>query len=219
MRLDSEKNNVQLVVILLLSDYLPNQKEMTIHHIKLKDLNGQFIRQLKAQSQDLEQKVTIWLPKKVSGIKEEEAWEIIGMLDWKKENSEAILAPAITHLSQLPEAKITAFEDWLSEKLYQLDGQKYAENTGDNAFRGNGNPFSVDSFLYARCMVVASGQKVYGPILENPAGMLKNQTFEPLLNLASRAYKRKTGKEWEHLPALYLRNLCQCQGLGRFGRD
>ena len=187
---------------------------MTVHHIKLKDLNEQFIQQLNAGNQDAEQPVTIWLPKKTGGISERESWGIIGMLDWEKENSTAILEPAVARLSQFSEAKIAAFEDWLSEKLYRLDGQKYAEHTGSNAFKGNDQAFSVDGFLYARCMATARGRETYEQILAEPEKMVKDETFEPLLSLASRAYKRKTGEDFDHLPAFIYETFANAEGWG-----
>jgi len=122
------------------------------------------------------------------------------------------MAAAMTHLSGLSKAKIKAFDDILSEKLYQLDGQQYAENTGQNAYQGEDTPFSVDGFLYARCMAVAQGKDTFDTILVNPEKMVKDDSFESLLSLASQAYQKKTGKPYEHIPAFIYETYANTKG-------
>ena len=64
---------------------------MTIHRIKLKHLNSQFIQKLKKQHRNGEQEIALWVPSmsadKVSNIalSEEQFWQLITLLDWKKE--------------------------------------------------------------------------------------------------------------------------------------
>lgn len=130
-----------------------------------------------------------------------EFWKIISLLNWEKSgDDEAVLQPAVAYLSQLEIADIEKFQDMLSEKLYHLDGQKYAEQTGDNAYTEEGF-FSVDTFLYARCCVVANGEAYYKHVLKNPMDMPKNLTFESLLYLASEAFFLKTNQQWSYVPA------------------
>ena len=79
--------------------------------------------------------------------------------------------------------------------------KKYAIHTGQNAYQGEEAPFSVDGFLYARCMAVAKGQDVYENILQEPENMIRNDSFEPLLSLAELAHQKKTATTYEHIPA------------------
>ena len=123
-------------------------------------------------------------------------WAIIDVLDWKTRDSTAILAPAIKALSQFSQNDIQVFHDILNEKLYALDGRRYAEQLGSNRYTtDNSNPFSVDSFLYARCCVVANGKDFYQKVLENPVKMPKEYTFESLLYLPRKAWQLKTGHD------------------------
>jgi len=185
---------------------------MTIHRVKLKDLNKEYLEKLQGQATNGEQEVAIWFPQKSTALLEKEFWKIIALLDWKKRKAKTIIAAALAHLSQLSEAKIKAFDDILSEKLYQLDGQQYAENTGQNGYQGEDKPFSVDGFLYARCMAVAKGKATFEAILANPEKMVKDDGFESLLNLASQAYQKKTGKSYEHLPAFIYETYANTKG-------
>ena len=185
---------------------------MTIHRVKLKDLNKEYLEKLQGQAANGEQEVAIWFPQKSTALSEEEFWKIIHLLDWKKRKAKTIMAAATAHLSQLSEAKIKAFDDILSEKLYQLDGQQYAENTGQNAYQGEDAPFSVDGFLYARCMAVAKGKTTYKNIIDEPTKMVKDASFEPLLSLASQAYQKKTGKSYEHIPAYIYETFANTKG-------
>lgn len=185
---------------------------MTIHRVKLKDLNKEYLEKLRGQTANGEQEVVIWLPQKTNALSEEEFWEIIDLLDWKKRKVAKITALAINHLIKLSVKQIAAFDDILSEKLYQLDGQKYAENTGQNAYQGADQPFSVDGFLYARCMAVTKGKVFFESIISDPTKMVKDDSFEPLLNLASQAFQKKTGKPYEHIPAYIYETFANTNG-------
>ena len=115
-------------------------------------------------------------------------------------------------LSKLSEQQIKAFEDILSEKLFLLDGEMYAKHIGDHGYRDADAAFSVDGFLYARCMAVARGKSTYEKILEKPSEMVKNEDFEPLLDLAGLAYFQKTGKELDHIPAFIYETFANSKG-------
>ena len=133
---------------------------MTIHRIRLKNLDAEFIAQLRAESEGEDAEVAIWLPGKpdTAALSENDFWHIIELLDWERDKPDAVIRPAVDHLSQHPVPAIQAFQDWLSEKLYLLDGEQYAAQAGENAYRGPEHPFSVDEFLYARCYIVAQGK-------------------------------------------------------------
>lgn len=175
---------------------------MTLHRLKIKDLDAQFIQKLKSSHTNEDAEITFWLDGEVSdALSEADFWSLIEKLDWEKgENNQEIIQPLIKALSQLTEEKIYAFEDILSEKLYKLDAKKYAQNTGENAYQKD-KYFSPDSFLYARCCVVANGREFYETVLKNPAEMPKDLTFGALLRVAAEAYELKTGNKFKHSPA------------------
>lgn len=179
---------------------------MTIHRIKLKDLNAQFLQQLRAQYTDQELEIAFWLsPKSINKsahkhLSEDQFWQLINLLDWEKTgDSNAVIEPLVASLSTRSIEAIQTFEDRLSEKLYLLDGEQYAQHTGDNAYK-DGREFSVDTFLYARCCVIANGQEFYKSVLDNPLEMPKNLTFSALLRVASTAYLRKTNTIFKYQP-------------------
>jgi hypothetical protein len=123
-------------------------------------------------------------------------WAIVALLDWRTLNSDAILAPAIKKLSTFSKADIHAFPDILNEKLYALDGRRFAEQLGSNKYAPENNKhFSVDGFLYARCCVVANGKTFYETVLKNPIKMPKEYTFESLLYVPKEAWKLKTKRD------------------------
>lgn len=123
-------------------------------------------------------------------------WAILDLLNWKTRNSDTILAPAVKALSLLSLEDIQAFHTFLNEKLYVLDGQRFAEQLGSNRYISEGNKhFSVDGFLYARCCIVANGKKFYEKVLEDPSKMPKEYTFESLLYLPRKAWEAKTGRD------------------------
>ncbi len=185
---------------------------MTIHRVKLKDLNKEYLRKLQEQVVDEEQEIAIWFPKKSNALSDVEFWKIISLLDWKKTKYEHITAPVVNKLSELSTDKIKCFDDILSEKLFTLDQQEIAENTGKNAYKGEEQSFSVDGFLYARCMIVAQGKKYFEKIMVDPSAMIKNKTFEPILSLASRAYSKKTNQPYEHIPAYIYETFANTKG-------
>lgn len=127
---------------------------------------------------------------------EDQFWAIISLFDWKKFERADIIAPAIEALSRLPEEDIYAFHDLLHQKLYDLDGRRFAVHLGSNRYaQDEDKHFSVDDFLYSRCAVVANGRTFYESVLQNPRRMPKEFTFESILYLPEKAWKMKTGRD------------------------
>lgn len=94
--------------------------------IQINQLSPAFIKEMKEKYGEAELEITVNRKPDFMPLKEAEFWAIIDLLDWEKEEDAAIVAPAIEQLRSLPVAHIYTFEDILSEKLYQLDQQKYA---------------------------------------------------------------------------------------------
>jgi predicted DNA-binding WGR domain protein len=133
-------------------------------------------------------------------MSEDVFWRIIRLFDWKKlGDDDGVIEPAIAALSQMSAGMINEFEDILAEKLHSLDTEAHAREVGEYAY-GTDEYFSVDLFLYMRCVVVANGPEVYASVLADPTQMPEDCDFEPLLSVARLAYERKTGAEFKHLP-------------------
>jgi hypothetical protein len=165
--------------------------------IKSEDLNPAFIHDLQEQygsKAELEIRVQ---PEAAEILSEDAFWRIIELLDWSKEGDDAaVIEPVIATLAELPISFIYQFADKFSEKLYHLDTKAHA-----TAYNKEADEFiSVDDFLYVRVCVVANGRAFYEDILSNPSKMF-DLSFEPLLYVAWDAYKRKTSKEWDYIPA------------------
>lgn len=174
---------------------------MTIHRIKLKDLTIAYLQKLQQQFVDKETEIEIRLAipqqkqKRKTAMSEATFWEIIHTLAWEKpEDNDAILQPAVQQLAQYSQTAILTFHDLLSEKLYLLDGKKFADNASSQ------KSISADLFLYARCFVVASGKALYYQTLNNASRFPKDMFFDDLLYLPEYAWTMKTGQVFNHLP-------------------
>lgn len=131
-------------------------------------------------------------------MSETEFWKIIAKFNWKKLGDDAaVIKPAVNALAAWQPAQIRRFEHILAKKLYQIDGIQYAREIGEDAYVDDKTPFSVDWFLYARCVVVANGKEAFAHISKNPADMPKDMDFEALLDVARQAYAQRTGEEFE----------------------
>ena len=128
-------------------------------------------------------------------------WDIIDRLDWQQRDRAQVVKPALESLSRFPVESIEAFHDIMAEKLFALDARRFAVQLGSNRYTDSGdNYFSPDDFLYSRCGVVARGKTYYDMVLQNPARMPKEFTFEQVLYLPRRAYELKTGlDDYDHV--------------------
>ncbi len=169
--------------------------------IPIRALNEELIKDLQEKYPAGELRILVHKNKKKAPLSKAFFWEIIALLDWDKvEDDEAIIAPAVSRLAAAPVRHILEFADLLSEFLYRLDTPKYAQNIGEEALK-EGQYFSVDNFLYARCCVVANGKAAYENVLNTPEQMPKDLTFEALLTIPSEAYERKTSRPYSYVPA------------------
>lgn len=134
-----------------------------------------------------------------SAVSDEQFWSLIGRLDWKRlGDDDAVVRPLVNALKALPVEEIYAFDDLLAWKLYALDTEAHARHMGEESYQGPEEHFSVDSFLYTRCCVVANGREVYQEILRDPAEFPEDAEFGALLYVASEAYEEKTGEKYAH---------------------
>lgn len=169
--------------------------------IPLRTINESVIRDLKEKYPEAEISVALHQDRNKAPLSEAYFWEIISLLDWNKTGDDvAVVEPAKARLASGPVRHIFEFADLLSEKIYALDGRKYALHIGEDSWSPE-HYFSVDNFLYARCCVVANGRDLYEKVLHDPVLMPKDLTFEELLYIPSEAYERKTGKQYDYTPA------------------
>jgi hypothetical protein len=132
-------------------------------------------------------------------LSERQFWDIIELLNWDAEgNDDTVIAPAVRNLKALDKDAIAAFEDILCEKLFLLDGEKFARQIGRESYHGPERYFSKEWFLAARCCAVANGQGFFEEVLIDPSAMPKDLGFLALKDLAAKAYKEKTGEELKY---------------------
>lgn len=174
----------------------------TVLKINVNDIDNKFVENLKKEYSDSELEIIVHDQfEPVPSFTDNDFWQVIDLLDWSEEgNDEKTVEPVINTLEQMPLANIYRFLDILSEKLWQLDTIKHAKVFLDDPEEEG--YLSVDDFLYARCAVVANGKNYYEEVLHHPEKMPKDLTFEPLLYVASRAYKHKTGKDFMARPIM-----------------
>lgn len=173
----------------------------TVLNINMDDIDTKFVEDLKRDfaHATLEIRVLTQLDG-TSTFSEADFWKAINMLDWEQEgDDEKVTEALINFLSEAPIGHIYRFSDLLSEKLWQLDTYAHAKVFLDDP--DEEGLLSVDDFLYTRCAVVANGQDYYEKVLHKPHLMPSDLTFEPLLYIALKAYKRKTGKNFSPISA------------------
>lgn len=134
---------------------------------------------------------------------EKEFWNLLQKLNWDETgDDDAVIEPVINALCEKSVQDIYSFEEILTQKLHNLDTMAHAKEIGDGAYINDDEYFSVDEFLYARCVVVANGEEVYNDILNHPEEFPKDMEFEAILGIAPEAYERKTGDEWDYTTRL-----------------
>lgn len=186
--------------------------------LPLRNVTQDALRDLQEKYPNAEVQISLAEPASDGLLTEVQFWDMIALLDWSKEgDDDAVVEPLVAALAAGPIRQIYDFADILSQKLYALDGLKYAVQIGENAFKPD-NYFSVDVFLYARCCVVANGREYYEQVLQQPEKMPKDMDFEPLLYAAANAYERKTGRDWDYVPPYNIETYANEEGWAETGR-
>src|SRR5262245_27949975 len=129
---------------------------------------------------------------------EEEFWRLVGGLGGSVDQ-EAV-AELTARLVGAGEAASVGFAGRLAEARFRLDRQVLAEQPFQDSEGPSVVPLgeSADSFLYARCAVVASGREVFDAVLAKPESFARAWDLgaEVLLEVAPAAYEEATGKPW-----------------------
>jgi len=127
----------------------------------------------------------------------EEFWVYMQKIDWKQPKDAAKVKPLIHALTTATIPTIYQFSEQLAFLLHQLDGPAFAKPLEQNELG-----FSADTFLYARCLVVAKGKTYYETILKQPTKIPTTKDFEALLSVAATAYLQKTGNSYPYIPSI-----------------
>ncbi|GAA1384077.1 DUF4240 domain-containing protein [Catellatospora chokoriensis] len=128
-------------------------------------------------------------------LTDDEFWELVATLGARPDAQDDTPYEELTEkLAQGPVDRITGFAEVLARQLYELDRRYLAQGTG----------LSDDGFLYARCAVVVAGREVVATVLADKAAFAPYATdeaahAESILDVASNAYRLKTGREWDHI--------------------
>ncbi|PZT75381.1 MULTISPECIES: DUF4240 domain-containing protein [unclassified Streptomyces] len=127
-------------------------------------------------------------------------WALIATLNG--EATEANCRRLAKRLSRRPLPEITAFAERHAEALYRLDQEKFGTLPVADMTLDDGAPFpqSGDSFLYARCAVVAAGRHTWESVFSDPAKFAPYTATtydgERLLYVPDEAYELATAEEW-----------------------
>ena len=130
-------------------------------------------------------------------LNEQKFWKLIDLIDWKQKENDKILQPLIKALAANSEVVIYQFSERLAFYLHLLDGPAFTKTLAADELG-----FSADTFLYARCLAVAKGEKFYKKVLAKPENMPVGEDFEALLYIAETAYHKKTGKLYQYVPTI-----------------
>ena len=132
-------------------------------------------------------------------MKEDEFWLITANINQKAliaGDEDAAILPLRNKLSSLTKGEIQSYEETLSNLLYQIDGEEFANNAGEAGKSGDG-------FLYCRCYVVARGKTFYEKVLASQSAIpiSLEQWFEPILSVAAESWAMAMGcdpDDWEY---------------------
>lgn len=101
----------------------------TTLRINIKDMNLQFLKELEEKAGTSAQvEIKVESNKHGEGLfSEEQFWQLIELFDWKQKTRDDIIQPAVIALSRMPVSAIYLFEDFLSEKLFNIDTKEHAK--------------------------------------------------------------------------------------------
>ncbi|MFJ5937390.1 DUF4240 domain-containing protein [Streptomyces sp. NPDC093071] len=130
-------------------------------------------------------------------------WVLIATLDGKA--TQESCRHLAEELSRRPVPDIIGFAERHAEALYRLDQEKFGTLPVIDLTDRDGSPFpqSSDTFLYARCAVVAAGRTVWESVFFDVDGFAPYTSTEYdgewLLYVPDQAYELATGEKWNRL--------------------
>lgn len=124
---------------------------------------------------------------------------IMDVCDWDQSgNDDMVIAPLVNYLSSLSDDEIFAFDDIMTELLYDLDTKKNFKRACKYY------DHSDDSFLYSRCAALVNGEECYEKVKAGKNNKIWTMEFEAILSVPMLAWGRKHGidcRDYPHLPA------------------
>ncbi|WP_410809436.1 DUF4240 domain-containing protein [Micromonospora sp. 067-2] len=133
-------------------------------------------------------------------LAEEDFWRLVAVVGGQPEVQDDRPYEQLTSdLSEGPVERIIEFAETLAFKLWQLDRRELAVAVPPGA-----DQLSDDGFLYARCAVVVAGPAAFDAVLADSSAFERFTSVEAahadsILDVASNAYRKVTGKEWDHV--------------------
>lgn len=121
----------------------------------------------------------------------EDFWELIGLIENNSDQNG--LEKLVQALAEKPDEALFEFDNALSHHLSLLDGPAFFSEAAKGLSGSN------DSFLYARCYVVAQGEEYFYSVLSNPS-KFPDDWYEDILYAAATAYEQKHDNEYNYLP-------------------
>jgi hypothetical protein len=149
----------------------------------------------------------------VGKMNKEEFWRVIDFAHQQAKGNEQVFENLlIKNLSHYSPEGIIEFECLLEQQL--LDADDFKIMAAQKIIEGS---VTDDSYLYFRCWLISQGKGMFEEALRNPDSLASIDTegtvaeFEPLLYVATQAYKNKTGKKEED--ASFPRGVASARGL------
>jgi hypothetical protein len=115
--------------------------------------------------------------------------------DWDKSgDDELVLKPLVEYLAKLSDEDIFAFEDIMSELLYEIDTKQNYETALKY------DTHNDDTFLYSRCIAIVNGKDYFDKVKNGKIKDIWKMEFEAILYVARDAWAKKHGKSAKDFP-------------------
>ncbi|WP_460727170.1 DUF4240 domain-containing protein [Nocardia heshunensis] len=127
----------------------------------------------------------------------EKFWALIATIDGRA--SRHSCRRLSRYLASRPVTEIAGFAELLSEALYWLDQECFGlQPVIDTATSRRVGTQSGESFLRARCAVVAAGREVYSSMFDRPVMFARYTALDGqcLLSIVPEAFRERTGLNW-----------------------
>ncbi len=128
-------------------------------------------------------------------------WELMDSCDWSQEgDDQKVLRPLVENLARRGDEAIFAFEDLMSELLYNLDSRQLAQDCEKAQGFESG-----DAFLYSRCVALINGPAYYEKVRARKEKGLWDMEFEALLSVPMEAWAllhRASPEDYPHCSPL-----------------
>lgn len=111
-------------------------------------------------------------------------------------DDEKVLTPLVEYLAQQPDEAIFAFDETMTELLFDLDTKKNFKEARRHF------PHTDDDFLYSRCCALINGEEYYEKVKAGKVSDLWLMEFEAILSVPMWAWGKKHGEDVDNYPYL-----------------